>query len=534
MKMSFTYLPTEILYLIEDYLHSASDLFSLIRTSRRFYDVLRSELYKKNVKSDGGSAIVWYARQGNDVGVRGMLAAGADVNIRPLSRDQSTALIVAITHKHATIVKTLLENGAAPDAADLRSKRPLTLAASARSDPIITQLLLDHGAKPGAIASDKRAPLLEAILSNQESKAAMLLKYGADAKVIEFRDRRNLLHVAAVKNASPTLLGVLIKSGISVESRDFHGRTPLQAAVEHSCTRAVRVLLQHGADPNAKNERNGRSALFCAACPKNSRSDNKTIIRTLVTYGAKVDARGPGNQTALLYAISKGAKKQAQELIEVGASIHARNLDAESILHLAASSFVVTPDIITWLVENGADINWIGGKQHETPLFYAIARSKYSSPNVKSMAGIMLSLGSDANFRNIDGMTPLSFAARQCSISLSELLIQYGASVNSMDMQKKTPLHHVFDSKYESASAKREMVSFLIRFGAAVNSRDANGYTPLHKAVATGWTWEIVGDLLNAGADRCVMSDDGKFPYDMIPDGPWAETQRLILRHYPA
>ncbi|CAI7617316.1 unnamed protein product [Penicillium pancosmium] len=512
MKMSFTYLPTEILYLIEDYLHSASDLFSLIRTSRRFYDVLKSELYKKNVKSDGGSAIVWYARQGNDVGVRGMLAAGADVNIRPLSRDQSTALIVAITHKHATIVKTLLENGAAPDAADLRSKRPLTLAASERSDPIITQLLLDHGAKPGAIASDKRAPLLEAILSNQESKAAMLLKYGADAKLIEFRDRRNLLHVAAVKNASPTLLGVLIKSGISVESRDFHGRTPLQAAVEHSCTRAVRVLLQHGADPNAKNERNGLSALFCAACPKNSRSDNKTIIRTLVT----------------------GAKKQAQELIEVGASIHARNLDTESILHLAASSFVVTPDIITWLVENGADINWIGGKQHETPLFYAIARSKYSSPNVKSMASIMLSLGSDANFRNIDGMTPLSFAARQCSISLSELLIQHGASVNSMDMQKKTPLHHVFDSKYESASAKREMVSFLIRFGAAVNSRDANGYTPLHKAVATGWTWEIVGDLLNAGADRCVMSDDGKFPYDMIPDGPWAETQRLILRHYPA
>lgn len=229
--------------------------------------------------------------------------------------------------------------------------------------------------------------------------------------------------------------------------------------------------------------------------------------------------------------------KQARALIEVGASVQARNPDGESILHIAASSLAITPDMITWLVENGADINWIGGKQQETPLFYAIARSGFSFSDSQSMTSIiakLLSLGADANFRNIDGMTPLSFAARKCSISLSDLLIRYGASINSMDMQKKTPLHYVFESNFIPVSAKQEMISYLIRFGAVVNSRDTNGYTPLHKAVATGWTWEIVGDLLNAGADRCIMSDDGKFPYDMIPDGPWAETQRLILRHYPA
>ena len=30
----------------------------------------------------------------------------------------------------------------------------------------------------------------------------------------------------------------------------------------------------------------------------------------------------------------------------------------------------------------------------------------------------------------------------------------------------------------------------------------------------------------------CYISDDGEFLYDIISDGPWAETRRLSLRHY--
>lgn len=37
----------------------------------------------------------------------------------------------------------------------------------------------------------------------------------------------------------------------------------------------------------------------------------------------------------------------------------------ETVLHLAASSWY--PDMMSWLVESGADVNWAGGKQDETP-----------------------------------------------------------------------------------------------------------------------------------------------------------------------
>ncbi|KAI2787049.1 hypothetical protein POX_f07404 [Penicillium oxalicum] len=146
---------------------------------------------------------------------------------------------------------------------------------------------------------------------------------------------------------------------------------------------------------------------------------------------------------------------------------------------------------------------------------------------------MLLSLGADVNFRNIDGLTPLDLAVRKCSISVTKILLDRGAQVNSRHLQKKAALHHVFDERFLSPLEVREMAALLIRHGADVNARDSAGYTPLQIAVTKRWTWEIVGESLNAGADRCATSDDGKFPYDMIPDGPWAETQRLFLRHYP-
>lgn len=71
-----------------------------------------------------------------------MLAAGADVNVRSLNREQTTGLLEAIIHNHTHIVRLLLENGVSPDVADLRSRRLLILATSRRSDIAITRMLL--------------------------------------------------------------------------------------------------------------------------------------------------------------------------------------------------------------------------------------------------------------------------------------------------------------------------------------------------------------------------------------------------------
>jgi ankyrin repeat protein len=172
-------LPPEIIFLIAEHLTSVSDLFNFLRANRQLFHLLFSQIYLKNIKVDGGSALIWYAIHGNEEGVGAMLGAGADVNGRSSNGAQSTALLEAVIHNHEPVVRLLLYNGASPDLADVRGRRPLTVAATMRNDATITTILLKHHAKVDAIPCERRAPLMEAVWSNQASKVALLLEHGA-------------------------------------------------------------------------------------------------------------------------------------------------------------------------------------------------------------------------------------------------------------------------------------------------------------------------------------------------------------------
>ncbi|KAJ5742666.1 uncharacterized protein N7511_011237 [Penicillium nucicola] len=527
--MSLLLLPPEIALLISSHLNSSKDILSLLRTSQRLYYLLINELYQRNILSDGGSALVWYAGREDELGVQNMLRAGVNVNVRSPNRAQSTALLEAVSLKHTSVVEALLKNGALPDVADSRSRRPLILATKGRSDVAITKLLLEHGAMANSVASDKHAPLQEAIRSNQESKVVLLLKYGAVTHILERRTGMTLMHVAASKNTTPGIIHILIGSGLQLESQDNMGRTPLQVAADHSCTRAVRLLLNHGANPNFKNQNQywkGWSALFYAATnPSIPGNGRKSIIRTLFLHGAELDARNHAQKTPLLHAVSQSAIKQAHALVECGASITATDINGETVLHLAASSSSWCPGMIGWLVDNGADVNWVGGKHSETPIFYAIRN--YWNRQGMACLRTLLSLGADVQFQNIDGLTPLSLAVCLGSIESTEILLEHGSYVNSRDKTGRSPLHHAAEAQNVD-----KIVGLLIQYGADVNSRDMLGFTPLHRIVAKEGTWEAAGELLKAGADRNAISDDGKFPHDMVADGPWAETKRSLIRFF--
>jgi ankyrin repeat protein len=121
-------LPPELILLVAGNLASPKDLLGFLLTSPKFYNLLINELYQKNVRSDAGSALLWYVSRGDEFGVQNMLRAGANVNLRSSNRAQLTALLEAVKHKHTSVVQILLESGAFPDAADARSRRPLALA----------------------------------------------------------------------------------------------------------------------------------------------------------------------------------------------------------------------------------------------------------------------------------------------------------------------------------------------------------------------------------------------------------------------
>ena len=331
----YSSLPPEVILLVADQLYSPADLLNYIRTNRAHCDLLIRRLYQLNVRSDGGSALVWFASRGLERGVRGMLAAGASVNVRGRSRSQSTALIEAITYKNTNMVRFLLESGAIPDAVYCSHRRPLIQALRGSCDATIPQLLLEYGANANQAERDQHAPLLEAVRSKQERKVALLLQHGAKIPTADYRGM-NLLHIAAAENATSGIIDMLLGAEIPIDSQDGLGRTPLQVAAVHSSLRSVKALLKRRAKANFKNlnERSqGWTALFYASGVRNPKKPLQSIIKALIENGADVDVTDNVGRTPLINAISQAAITQALELLNQGASLQARTIHGETVLH---------------------------------------------------------------------------------------------------------------------------------------------------------------------------------------------------------
>jgi cytohesin len=88
----------------------------------------------------------------------------------------------------------------------------------------------------------------------------------------------------------------------------------------------------------------------------------------------------------------------------------------------------------------------------------------------------LLAAGADPNVKDLDGHTPLHYAAEQCRADIAELLLKHGADPNARDNQGETPLHIAVWMRCKAVA------ELLLRHGADPNMEDSWGI-PLHTAV---------------------------------------------------
>ena len=154
------------------------------------------------------------------------MEAKADVNQPDVN--SISPLMMAITNNHVDVAKFLLEHGADPKAADLWGRTPLWTAVDVRN--------LELGRSGEQRAGDQkvdRAAALELI--------KMLAGRGVDVNV-------------RTKEVPPVKRYVMSLGDLSWV--DFTGQTPfLRAALSGDVT-VMRLLLEHGADPNIPTNSN--------------------------------------------------------------------------------------------------------------------------------------------------------------------------------------------------------------------------------------------------------------------------------------
>ena len=111
----------------------------------------------------------------------------------------------------------------------------------------------------------------------------------------------------ACSKANAAMVEKLLKAGADPNLALLSGETALMAAAEKGSLDAVKLLLDHGANVNAKEPQEGQTAIIWAAAEKHS-----DILKVLLEHGADVRARTNSGFTPLLFAAQQGDTESAR------------------------------------------------------------------------------------------------------------------------------------------------------------------------------------------------------------------------------
>jgi ankyrin repeat protein len=205
--------------------------------------------------------------------------------------------------------------------------------------------------------------------------------------------------------------------------RDAAGNTGLHLAVAH--VDCVRLLLEHGADPNARESGDNATPLHFAAA--NGHLDS---LRALLDAGGDVQGSGDLHHGGVIgWAIGDGRNVHADVvslLIEHGARLSV--FSAIAMNDLDAARAIVERDPAALSSRRSRF------EQGQTPLHFALASPDGNSPKVSQydMADLLISLGADVDAKDDKGRTAIEIAILHGDLEAVRRLKAAGATEPSV------------------------------------------------------------------------------------------------------
>ena len=318
----------------------------------------------------GETVLMTAAWTGSVAVVEALLKAGAEIDAVQASKGQ-TALMWAISERHADVARFLIERGANVQA---RTKTGFTaLRFAAREGDIATaRLLLASGEDVSDSSHDGWTPLLVATVRGHVDLALFFLEQGAlpdgDFEAAGYTP----LHWAATTfETNPITYPGIDAPGEWAAVNGIPNRSAKLAL--------IKALVTYGADVNARTTKRllnqappsagamayspgvGVTPFFAGAA-----SADAEVMRLLVALGADPSIKSPKNETPLMIAtaadidisfrLTEAKRLETVKLAwELGSDLEAEDSGGHRAMHLAARSGY--HDIITWLVQRGADLN---------------------------------------------------------------------------------------------------------------------------------------------------------------------------------
>ena len=188
-----------------------------------------------------------------------------------------------------------------------------------------------------------------------------------------------------------------------------------------------------------------KTPLYYATC-----HGNPKIGRLLIKLGADANAPRCIGLRPLHIASSKGRLETLHLLIANGADVNARDDNDWTAISFAAEEGRL--EAVRVLLDNGADPNM--GRSVKSPLYRALEDEHLE------VAQLLLKYGADINSQDGSGRTMLHLASRRAKPKLARLLLEHGANIHARDSQGKTPLQVAIDAEHQ------DIVELLLQHGA--------------------------------------------------------------------
>lgn len=387
-----------------------------------------------NDKTSDGHLPLFYARRQNIVNYLKDVMSGRIVvsNSTPVLDDNTDSFqnsMIDDNSEDITIEDASNDN--------LHLKHIELMLAVKDGDIISINNILSGGLDPNFTDLEGYSPLHRSVYYNKRNSVEALLNYKDIDKEIK------------------------LPEGSEINRWYLNGATPLLLASYFGYTDIVNMLLDSGADINARDESDGAGAIHIASANGN----NETIMALLYRDKGMIDLKDETKTTPLEWATMKGKINTVSLLLSQGADIKLQDKDGFTALHYAVS-------------------------YGNTDIIRTILDFDYSTVDMK----------------NYEGLSALQIAAKDDNLEAIRIIVKEGhANIDEVDSKGLTALH------YAAANGNFNSVKDLVDLGADKYVKDSyNGLTAEDLAKENGYfdIAKFLKDEKSLTSDEKLLTSD--------------------------